>query len=104
MAAPVVTGVAAVIRSYFPNLTAEQVKQVIMESAVRQNKKVKEPGSEVLVPFSQLSVTGGIVNAYDAIQLASQVKGKKKGGSQGTAASGGAAGDEKKDKKSVVVP
>ena len=104
MAAPVVTGVAAVIRSYFPDLTAQQVKQVVMESAVRQNKKVKEPGSEVLVPFSQLSVTGGIVNAYDAIQLASQVKGKKKGGSQGTAASGGAAGDEKKDKKSVVVP
>ena len=104
MAAPVVTGVAAVIRSYFPDLTAQQVKQVVMESAVRQNRKVIEPGSEVLVPFSQLSVTGGIVNAYEAIQLASQVKGKKKGGSQGTAVNGGAAGDEKKDKKSVVVP
>ena len=102
MAAPVVAGVAAVIRSYFPDLTAEQVKQVIMDSAVRQNKKVREPGSEVLVPFSQLSVTGGVVNAYEAIKLASQVKGKKKGGAQGTA--GNAAGDEKKDKKSIAVP
>lgn len=102
MAAPVVAGVAAVIRSYFPDLTAEQVKQVIMDSAVRQNKKVREPGSEVLVPFSQLSVTGGVVNAYEAIKLASQVKGKKKSGAQGTA--GNAAGDEKKDKKSVAVP
>lgn len=100
MAAPVVAGVAAVIRSYFPGLTAPQVKQVIMESAVRQNKKVKEPGSDVLVPFSQLSVTGGVVNAYEAIQLASKVKGRKKS-SAGTA--GGPAG-KKKDKKSVAVP
>ncbi len=103
MAAPVVTGVAAVIRSYFPDLTAEQVKQVIMESAVRQNKKVKEPGSEVLVPFSQLSVTGGVVNAYEAIQLAGKVKGKKKG-AKGTAANDSGSDSNKKDKKSVAVP
>lgn len=103
MAAPVVTGVAAVIRSYFPDLTAEQVKQVIMESAVRQSRKVKEPGSEVLVPFSQLSVTGGVVNAYEAIQLAGKVKGKKKG-AKGTAADGSGSDSNKKDKKSVAVP
>lgn len=104
MAAPVVTGVAAVIRSYFPDLTARQVKQVIMESAVRENKKVKEPGSDVLVPFSQLSVTGGIVNAYQAIQLASKMKGKKKKSSKGAAMEEGTPDKEKKDKKSVAVP
>lgn len=103
MAAPVVAGVAAVIRSYFPELTAVQVKQVVMESAMRQKIKVKEPGSEVMVPFSQLSVTGGIVNAYEAIKLASQVKGRKKGASRGSAG-GGEDGAKKKEKKSVAVP
>lgn len=103
MAAPVVAGVAAVVRSYFPDLTAQQVKQVIMESAVRQNKKVQEPGSKMLVPFGQLSVTGGIVNVYEAVKLASQVKGKKKGGASGTAA-GSSAEEQKQDKKSVAVP
>lgn len=101
MAAPVVAGVAAVIRSYFPELTAVQVKQVVMESAVRQKLKVKEPGSEVMVPFSQLSVTGGIVNAYEAIKLAGQVKGKKKGASRG---SSGGDSAKNKDKKSVALP
>lgn len=101
MAAPVVAGVAAVIRSYFPELTAVQVKQVVMESAVRQKIKVKEPGSEVMVPFSQLSVTGGIVNAYEAIKLAGQVKGKKKGASRG---SSGGDSAKNKDKKSVALP
>lgn len=103
MAAPVVAGVAAVIRSYFPGLTAGQVRQVLMESAVRQKIKVKEPGSEVMVPFSQLSVTGGVVNAYEAIKLASEVKGKKKGGSAGLPGSAGN-GDKKKGKKAVAVP
>ena len=103
MASPVVAGVAAVIRSYFPDLTAQQVKEVIMQTAVRENKKVKEPGSEVMVPFSQLSVTGGIVNAYEAIQLAAKVKGKKKSKAEGSAGNGNS-DSEKKEKKSVAVP
>lgn len=79
MAAPVVAGIAAVVRSYFPDLTAEQVKEVIMQSTVPEKMKVNQPGSQELVPFSSLSVTGGRVNAYQAVRLASTIKGKKKG-------------------------
>lgn len=80
MAAPVVAGVAAMIRSYFPDLTAEQVKDVLMQSAKKQKVKVIQPGStEDMVTFGSLSVTGGVVNAYEAVQLAAQTKGKKRG-------------------------
>ncbi len=79
MASPMVAGVAAIIRSYYPALTAEQVKKVIMDSCVKNNDKVKKPGTKgELVSFSELSVTGGNVNVYEAIKLASKIKGKKK--------------------------
>lgn len=105
MAAPVVAGVAAMLRSYFPDLTAEQVKNVIMETAVKQKYKVKEPGededsSRPLVPFSSLSVTGGMVNAYEAVKLAEHTKGKKKGVSR----DGIGGNTSKKEKKTVAVP
>jgi cell wall-associated protease len=78
MASPVCAGVAAVIRSYFPELTAEQVKECIEKSVVKQSYKVKKPGSEEKVPFSSLSRTGGVVNVYSAVKLAGEMKGKKK--------------------------
>ncbi|MEN9610035.1 MAG: hypothetical protein RLZZ628_849 [Bacteroidota bacterium] len=78
MASPVTAGVAALIRSYFPELTAEQVKECIENSVVKQNYQVKKPGSEEKVPFSTLSRTGGTVSAFKAVQLAGQMKGKKK--------------------------
>ncbi len=93
MAAPVVAGVAAMLRSYYPDLTAEQVKSILMQSAVKDRTKVKKPGSkEEMVSFSTLSVTGGIVNAYEAVKLAEQTKGKKKGVSRN---SGGASNARK---------
>lgn len=78
MAAPVVAGVAGLLRSYFPELTAKQVKEILMESATRIDMDVKKPGTQDLVPFSSLSVTGGAVNAYEAVKLAMETKGKKK--------------------------
>ncbi len=78
MASPVTAGVAAVIRSYFPELTAQQVKECLEKSVVKQNYKVKKPGSDEKVPFSTLSRTGGVVNVYEAVKMASQMKGKKK--------------------------
>jgi cell wall-associated protease len=78
MASPVTAGVAALIRSYFPELTAEQVKECIEKSVVKQEYQVKKPGSEEKVPFSSLSRTGGTVNAFKAVQLAGQMQGKKK--------------------------
>lgn len=79
MASPVVAGVAAVIRSVYPKLTAEQVKEAIMKSSYKLNHNVKVPGTNgELAPFSKLSVSGGIVNLYDALVYASTMKGKKK--------------------------
>jgi subtilisin family serine protease len=80
MASPVVAGVAAVLRSYFPSLKAEQVKEIIMNSATPLDLKVKKPGdrSGELVDFKTLSVTGGTVNLYNAVKEAQNTKGKKK--------------------------
>ena len=76
MAAPVVVGLAALIRSYYPKLTAVQVKDIILKSVVKVNHNVTYlKGSEsVSVPFSEICVTGGIVNAYNALKLAATYK------------------------------
>ena len=78
MAAPVVSGVAAVIRSYHPNLSAKQVKEILVNSSIKVNQEVVKPGTEEIVSFANLSVSGGVVNAYKAFQLASDTKGKQK--------------------------
>ncbi|MBC7885969.1 MAG: S8 family peptidase [Saprospiraceae bacterium] len=79
MASPVVAGVAATIRSVFPALTAEQVKEVIMSSVTPLTQDVKMPGSKTdKINFSKLSVSGGIVNLEKALLIASKMKGKKK--------------------------
>lgn len=73
MAAPVVTGLAAVIRSYYPGLTAQQVKKVIEESVLKPGMDVPsiKPGpDEMSFPFNQLSRTGGIINAFQAVEAA----------------------------------
>lgn len=70
MASPVVAGVAAVLRSYFPELSAKDVKKIIMETSVKQNINVKKPGSDELVSFSKLSVSGGVANLYNAVKKA----------------------------------
>jgi subtilisin family serine protease len=79
MASPVVAGVAAVLRSYYPTLTAEQVKDIIMKSAVPVEGMVIKPGTDdEKVPFKSLGQSGGLINAYEALQLAAKTKGKKK--------------------------
>ena len=71
MAAPVVTGLAALIMEYFPNLTAQQVKYCIEKSAIPPVTKPKKPGENL--SFSDMSKTGGIINAYAAVKLAASV-------------------------------
>lgn len=78
MASPVTAGVAALIRSYFPELTAQQVREALVSSVEKTDAKVKKPGSEDKVLLSELCVTGGEVNAYKAVKAASTMKGKKK--------------------------
>lgn len=74
MASPVVAGVAAFILSYYPALSPQQVKYAIEKSAVQLPNKVKLPGSGELVSLSDISTSGGIINAYQAIKLASTLK------------------------------
>ena len=80
MAAPSTAGVATLIRSYYPALTAKQVKHIIMNSGTKIDLEVIKPGSlsqenptGVKVPFSDLSVTGRIVNAFNAIKMADRM-------------------------------
>ncbi len=72
MASPVVAGLAALIRSYYPQFTAVQVKEIIMNSVtkVEQKVKIKEEGTSKKVALSEISVSGGVVNAYNALLLA----------------------------------
>jgi subtilisin family serine protease len=72
MAAPVVTGVAALVMSYYPLLTATEVKEILLKSVISYKKqKVKKPGDpEKLIRFARLSKTGGVVNAYRALKKA----------------------------------
>ncbi len=77
MACPVVAGTAALILSYYPTLSAQQVKYVIENSARIITENVTLPGTDELIPFNELSKSGGILNAYSALQLASTLKGER---------------------------
>jgi cell wall-associated protease len=70
MAAPTVSGVAAILRSYYPQLNAIKVKQIILDSTVKVPFKTIKPGSKKKVKFTSLCTTGGIVNAYRAVSMA----------------------------------
>ena len=77
MAAPSTAGVAALLRSYYPKLSASQVKHILMNSGTMIDFDVIKPGSSSRekpagekVPFSELSVSGRVVNAYNALKMA----------------------------------
>jgi subtilisin family serine protease len=100
MAAPVVAGVAAAILSYYPNLSGSDLKQILMQSATvykdastvkfverkamgrffakifisKKKDAESEPSRRTYklkeVKFSEYSVTGGVVNMYEAVKLA----------------------------------
>ena len=78
MAAPGLAGVAALVWSYYPALTASQLKKVLMLSGVRTQIEVSLPSDpEQKTPFNRLSVSGRMVNAYNALILAKQIANKK---------------------------
>jgi cell wall-associated protease len=79
MAAPMVTGIAALLLEYYPKLSARQLKYILMRSTMKlPHHQVKWAATGSTIDFDQLSVTGGIVNAYDALKLASTIKGDRK--------------------------
>ncbi len=78
MAAPAVAGVAALIRSYYPQLSASQVKQILIQSGLRSKASVIVSGDPSnATTFNQISKSGKMVNAYNALLLAGNIsKGK----------------------------
>jgi subtilisin family serine protease len=74
MASPVVAGLAALLMSYYPNLSATDIKRLILESSTKMpDVMVVRPGGG-RVRFGELSATGGIVNAYEAIRMAERLR------------------------------
>ena len=84
MASPATAGVAALLMSYFPDLSPAQIKEIILKSVKKQGKrKVNKPGTggrdsaPTQTTLGGLCNTGGIVNAYEAIKIALKTKPKK---------------------------
>ena len=74
MASPNVAGVAALIRSYYPKLSAKQVKHILMDSGVAITTGVVVGGKPSDVrSFTTLSKSGKIVNAYNALLMAEKM-------------------------------
>jgi subtilisin family serine protease len=76
MAAPVVSGLAALLMAYFPDLTAPDVKRIILETATKRPGMVARPGAQAgeQIEFGTLSRTGAIVNAYEAVKRAQSMR------------------------------
>ncbi|EPR71593.1 S8 family peptidase [Cyclobacterium qasimii] len=74
MAAPTVSGVAALLLAYYPELEPEEVRTILKNSVYKVGEdQVNLPGQDEIVSFGDLSQTGGIVNAYQAIQMAERM-------------------------------
>lgn len=78
MAAPVVSGIAALLLSYHPDISAKQLIEILEQSSKKINTTFPKPGAQEKITLSDLSITGAIVNTYDALKLASKVKGERK--------------------------
>ncbi len=78
MACPVVAGTAAFLLEYYPKLSAKQLKYIIEKSAVDPGIDVNIPGTKEKTKLSELSVSGGLLNAYEAIKLAATLTGERK--------------------------
>lgn len=71
MAAPVVSGIVALLRSHYPKLSAVQVKDVLIKTVTKYNHYTDMPGnSKMQMLFNVMSKSGGVVNATAAVKLA----------------------------------
>lgn len=73
MAAPNVAGVAALIRGYYPNLNAAQVKRILMDSGTLIPFDVKVGQKQQKIPFSEACLSGKIINAHNALKMAEEM-------------------------------
>jgi cell wall-associated protease len=73
MATPGVSGIAALIRSYYPKLSANQVKKILMNSGLPVKFSVAVGENGTSKTLDDISVSGKIANAYNALILADKV-------------------------------
>lgn len=73
MASPNAAGVAAMVRSYYPNLSARQVKQILIESGTEIKNEVVLGETQEKRSFAKASKGGRIVNAYNAMVMAEKM-------------------------------
>ena len=79
MAAPMVTGIAALLMAYYPELSVSQIQEILLSSSIKYNDLLVDPPSQSesediqQVEFGSLSVTGGIINAYEAVKMADSI-------------------------------
>jgi subtilisin family serine protease len=80
MASPVTAGVAALVWSYYPELTVKELRQCLVESTVKMKDFVNVPGSggTKQVEFKDLCNTSGVLNAYNALKMAEKMVAAKK--------------------------
>jgi subtilisin family serine protease len=73
MAAPVVSGVIALLMQYFPEYSPLEIKNIIVSSVLKTDEQILLPGQSIeaqYAPFDHLSKHGGIINAYRAVREA----------------------------------
>ena len=79
MATPIVSGIAALIKSYYPHFSAAEIKDILLKSGTSYHLDVKiyeEDGTTKMIPFSDLSKSGKVVNAYNALLMAEELSKK----------------------------
>ncbi len=64
MASPVVSGAAALLLGYMPSLSPEKIRFIFIDSSRQYSTQVSKP---LLGPFKNLSVSGGILDIYNAL-------------------------------------
>ena len=69
MACPATAGVAAMIRGYFPELTAPQVRELLMNTSVKYTKTIQIPSAKKSGEMTETCITGGFVNAAEAVEF-----------------------------------
>lgn len=78
MAAPMVAGVAAMLKSYFPTLTMSQIKDIMLKSAKSyKGTQQFKPGTDEKVDFGTLSVTGKVIDVAAAVKMCMEMEAKK---------------------------
>lgn len=80
VSAAIVTGVCALLRSNYPRLSASETKEILMKSGISYNITIEIPQEDEtleLIPFTQLSKSGKVVNAYNALLMAEQISKSK---------------------------